>query len=113
MEWKNATDQVKDRLKTGTPPNAAEEHFDTIRTIRSALEEQVIREFSPHNMEIYATTLHGNITTDVKKKKGGGRTHEKNTSKQFASKSPKGKTNRALQTCKLPGNGGKPKGEMV
>jgi hypothetical protein len=24
-------------------------------------------------MEIYTTTLHGNITTDVKKKKGGGK----------------------------------------
>jgi hypothetical protein len=27
---------------------------------------------SPHNMETYTATLHGNITTDVKKKKGGG-----------------------------------------
>jgi hypothetical protein len=27
------------------------------------------------NMEIYAYTLHGNITSDVKKKKGGGRPH--------------------------------------
>jgi hypothetical protein len=41
----------------------------------NGVKRQIIRDVSPHNMEIYTAPLHGTITTDVKKKKGGGRSN--------------------------------------